>query len=1822
MEYRETTRWFLKRLHQNEHLIVNIASETDISRSSRSVIPLNRASFQHISKRHCTISCVDGVATLTDRTSTSGTYVNDRKLCRETPGSVILQENDLVGIGAPCFQELPFYQQNCHVLLYRVCKDRNRVIREGDVDTILSSDEEADVTARCVPQEQLPNGPKLVEGTQYRILENIELSSDEEEVVLLNPGDRVTQLEEGILKETERKAKEIENQQKIKVELEELEREKEVRDEEARKADAKKKILEEMEQISKEIERREAELKQKEERERRQKEENKKRDKEAYDKRREDECKEAERKKKAEYEKKKEEAERKPLVENHQQKLQEAQSEAKQRQELEAQKQKDAEKQQPQTGRIEVKDDLLSADNAKLNDDKLTNTKESVINNKSKNHHKKERKRDRHKSHDKKEKHCKRKEHEKQEHHKRRDHKSTHSSRSSRGDKRKHDSRDDRSNSKHDKDQLNHHISKMDEEVIEVDQIEELFKDSLSFPSLEQSVIPIISIIDSESDDENDFSEKKYSQNYYRQIKEEALEVDLLNDEPELIEAVSSNAPVLEDSPHSFFSEASDTIYISEDDEDEQTLEDSKRWFMKLSQKVSPVRTKVLAVENSETKSNYSDTTSVLLQAAKRYNNNAPTSTNAITPLSTEINEIQSCFKLPLPKDHDSKSTSKDIPSTHENETNSVKSLSEEIRISSTKRKRKLPDQVPLSTAEEIIAQKDDKGEINLDDSFFSSILEFVENESHLPEQQADVPSDGSHGAKKQKISDTCAGEYQHSREQRRSVDAVSPASAASIAKAAGLKPTLSDAARSAMNEKNSNSASNSWIKRKIPFVEPHHIQKRRISTHNGSSSSKVPSVKKHSPSRKSDNGNEIRKEKLRAIQSAKPPSSERSTKCSKTVTIPKVKFTPSNRGAFLVQDIASSNQPNNEHESASTNGANEDLVCTQSTLLENLPVVENLIEEALTRAPKLTFTSVARVSSVSSTAPVFKIPKHRPPTVSKPPTSAGDAIHSLLDSIKEPVVMPTSVGNIASTNKSSDSTINSEGIRSILIMPDKPSKKRLNRVTWKENLSETRMFEIDDGNDLCVITKYYKEDNEGRNMSLASCQNDIILEITSWDAIWFDNPANAKICEGKLLPMVEQYNDFDDYKRIVMPILKTELFHDILAQYGEIKKTTQKPLQMKLNQIRAQSRTFVLNISVENSTHQSVNNKDYVLIIFDDKATGDELRVPAVVTTRRQLIQYAAENGLKFYHCTLETAKTPLSQRIRDGSGENFRIQSLTQINLHMRQFQVLFNLQNSPLLENILSPRSNFYGSSDSIDRRAYKGKEALNVQQGDILLSVFGQCLDLARPNIMLIHGPPGTGKSRLISNLVMQMHRGAPSNRRLKILVCAQSNTAVDVIVLKLIKLFRLLSKDEQSNILRTGTANKINHECRMVFLDDLARKQVNEQIKRRKLRDEDPVYETYYLERECLDRKIKYLQMHAQNGRVHDEIKQLQDKLNRVNQLLPDNVNEIDLHDNNRRHMEIAAKKQLVSKADIVCTTLGSCGGLMEYNQSLKFDVCIIDEATQCTEIASFTPLQYDVRKLILVGDIKQLPPFVFGKESAEAGLKNSLFARIQSSFIGTQLEGVKMLTTQYRMHPEIVKWPNSFFYDGKLSSDPEATKCDEFPFKPYTVFSLGYQQNQTQSEHHIYNNEEIQFVLKLLTEIMKFCERHITIAIITPYTRHKRECEKFLVNKKITQVSVLSIDSVQGQEFDVVIISLARSIGTGFLESPQRLNVALTRARKCLIMCGNFSELQATDVWSALLKDAEERKLLYHIEDDDEYDDVNSFVEKVMLNLRKNTPTQ
>lgn len=198
------------------------------------------------------------------------------------------------------------------------------------------------------------------------------------------------------------------------------------------------------------------------------------------------------------------------------------------------------------------------------------------------------------------------------------------------------------------------------------------------------------------------------------------------------------------------------------------------------------------------------------------------------------------------------------------------------------------------------------------------------------------------------------------------------------------------------------------------------------------------------------------------------------------------------------------------------------------------------------------------------------------------------------------------------------------------------------------------------------------------------------------------------------------------------------------------------------------------------------------------------------------------------------------------------------------------------------------------------------------------------------------------------------------------------------------------------------------------------------------------------------------------------------------------------------------------------------------------DVCIIDEATQCNEPTSLIPLQFGVKSLILVGDTKQLPSTVVSEVkkrrkslfhvnwkfvsllqiAKQYNYDQSLFQRLQKSFESVKNYGnpILQLTTQYRMHPEILYWPNKYFYNNRLVS-PNAidTTKQQLDLKPYTVFNLNFVQSAHTGQKHISNSDEAKFVRNLLNFLVKKADpKTYSYGIISAYSQQKDDLAKDL----------------------------------------------------------------------------------------------------------------
>jgi senataxin len=194
----------------------------------------------------------------------------------------------------------------------------------------------------------------------------------------------------------------------------------------------------------------------------------------------------------------------------------------------------------------------------------------------------------------------------------------------------------------------------------------------------------------------------------------------------------------------------------------------------------------------------------------------------------------------------------------------------------------------------------------------------------------------------------------------------------------------------------------------------------------------------------------------------------------------------------------------------------------------------------------------------------------------------------------------------------------------------------------------------------------------------------------------------------------------------------------------------------------------------------------------------------------------------------------------------------------------------------------------------------------------------------------------------------------------------------------------------------------------------------------------------------------------------------------------------------------------------------------------------------------------------------------------------SLFTKICEMFKGKEKTPVLQLTEQFRMHPEIFKFPNSKFYGNMVNHKSVHGRTPKYPFLTYALLNVETSQALTQ-DTSAYNLQEVDFVKFLVEVLIKEIPKQMSIGIITPYTRQNSE-----INRRIAEndrVSIYTIDAAQGLEKDVVILALTRSEGVGFLDNPKRINVALTRARRALYVCGNFSSLSVSSRWGSLKTD-------------------------------------
>lgn len=405
-----------------------------------------------------------------------------------------------------------------------------------------------------------------------------------------------------------------------------------------------------------------------------------------------------------------------------------------------------------------------------------------------------------------------------------------------------------------------------------------------------------------------------------------------------------------------------------------------------------------------------------------------------------------------------------------------------------------------------------------------------------------------------------------------------------------------------------------------------------------------------------------------------------------------------------------------------------------------------------------------------------------------------------------------------------------------------------------------------------------------------------------------------------------------------------------------------------------------------------------------------------------------------------------------------------------------------------------------------------------------------------DVAIVHGPPGTGKTTTLVEAVYET-----LHRENQVLVCAQSNMAVDWISEKLV--------DRGVSVLRIGNPSRVND------------KMLSFTYERRF--ESHPDYPQLW----SIRKAIRELYARSRKGAEREAVRQ---KINS----LKDRATEL----------EIRINESLFSEARVIaCTLVGSANRLLT---GRKFGTLFIDEAAQALEAACWIPIR-KADRVILAGDHCQLPPTVKTPEALRAGLGHTLMQTI----VKNKPDTVSLLKLQYRMNDEIMRFSSEWFYGGMLQSAPEVKYRSildfDTPIEWINTEGLDCNEEFIGENYGRINKSEAELSIEQLKGYItkigreRFLDERIDVGMISPYKAQVQYLRRLVRNDAFFKpyrqaITINTVDGFQGQERDVILISLVRANEEGqigFLNDLRRMNVAITRARMKLIILGDASTL-------------------------------------------------
>ena len=422
-------------------------------------------------------------------------------------------------------------------------------------------------------------------------------------------------------------------------------------------------------------------------------------------------------------------------------------------------------------------------------------------------------------------------------------------------------------------------------------------------------------------------------------------------------------------------------------------------------------------------------------------------------------------------------------------------------------------------------------------------------------------------------------------------------------------------------------------------------------------------------------------------------------------------------------------------------------------------------------------------------------------------------------------------------------------------------------------------------------------------------------------------------------------------------------------------------------------------------------------------------------------------------------------------------------------------------------------------------------------------------LSARDVAIIHGPPGTGKTTTVVELVRQsVLRGE------KVLACAPSNTGVDNLLEKLVA--------NRLRVVRIGHPARVQEELQAYTLDALVESEPSMKIVSDMMR----------------------------------EAEKMARKASKFTRAKPLPGQRMDLRQESRRLREDAKQYErqvianILDRADVICATTNFDPDVLG---DRSFQLAVIDEACQSTEPGCW-PVVLRADRIVLAGDHCQLPPTIISAEAAQQGFAVSLMERLIRLY-GDRV--TRQLTVQYRMNELIMNYSSECFYGGSLVADgsvrshlltdlvpPPHPDILQYPVTFVDTAGAGWEEEQEEDGESRLNVNEGGWILKQLSVLCQSGIQPGDIAVIAPYAAQVRWLRQ---NCPFKAIEIDTVDGFQGREKEAILITLVRSnpiAEIGFLGDTRRMNVALTRAKRKLIVIGDSATLAAHDFYAKMIE--------------------------------------